>query len=127
MALQQHFRNACRSSEVSVNLERGMGIEEIGVCTPSTDADLGGIYVSQSVFQHPESMITVAQTCPEVNFLCHSPACAAVSADFECPLAGGCQFRLLFGDNLSSGVQGEQMGYMAMVRVCLFKLFIPFE
>ena len=83
MTLEQHFCNACGSSEIAVYLERRMRIEHIRVCAASFIIRFTCIRYPQLSAEHLVGMVTVLETCLEIDFPAHRPAGSAVAAHFK--------------------------------------------
>ncbi len=77
MALHQHLGDGGGGSEVAVNLERWVGVEEVGQR-----------FVAQEVGEEFVGAVAIAETGPEVDFPGEGPAGGTVTADIQ-RLAGG--------------------------------------
>ena len=72
-------------------------------------------------------MVAIVQAGPEINFPCHCPSCAPVSAKFQRAAAGVGKLCIPFRQNLPSRMKGEQVGYVTVFRVDFFKFLFPFQ
>ena len=87
MALHQHLADTGDTTEVSVDLERGMGVEEIGIGTATLavvgDAALLGCYGSQQLTVDMMGFLAVFQSCPEVDAPTRAPTGGLVTLDLQ--------------------------------------------
>ncbi len=97
-ALQQHFRNAGGRAEVAVNLERRMGIEQVGVGAAAR-AVVGPLIIDQAELarQQLQGAVAVPEAGPLVDLPAQAPAGSVVAARFQAPAAGLGQLRRLIG------------------------------
>ena len=82
MGLYQHFDDSGRCSEVPIDLEGRMGIEEvwIGASAPTVR---GVICRDRPELQFDQfiGMVAIAETCPEVYFPGQAPARSVVPSE----------------------------------------------
>ena len=72
LALEKHFGYSRYRSEVAVDLERRMGVEEVG--------ERG---LAQEFPVHLVGLVSVKQPCPEADFPCFTPAGTTITSDLE--------------------------------------------
>lgn len=82
VALKQKLGHTGSKPEVAVNLERRVGIEEIGI-----DATVGIFFCQgiawqqvQHVVDNRQGMVAVEHPCPEVDFPSEAPSCGHIPA-----------------------------------------------
>ena len=115
VALEKEFGHAGCSSEVAVDLERGMYVPEIVGCA-----------FFEQVLEQGVGMVAVVQACPVVEFPAHAPSGCLVAALAQSGLAGFGKFRIVEGVDGRSGMEAEEMVGMAMVVVRVVDILIPF-
>ena len=107
MALQQHLADTGRNAEVTVNLERRMGIEEVRIGT--TIGELAGLAVIRQQVQHVldnrEGVVTVEHTCPEVGLPAETPSRSHVATLVQGICSGGKEVGMAIRRNLVRGVK----------------------
>ena len=109
MALQQHLGDACGTAEVAVDLEGGMGAEQIRV---HPAAAVSGTLVpaqTEGLLDQAVGTVAVVQPGPEVDLPVERPAGAAVAAVAEGHAAGIGELCGGQRGDLVAGVQGPQM------------------
>ena len=83
VALDEHLGYACRATEVAVNLEWRVGIEEIAVCAALLlHLSVGHELVvgqCQLLLYELIGMVSVEHTCPEAYFPAHGPSGGGVA------------------------------------------------
>jgi len=127
MALDEHFHHACRGSEIAVDLEGRMGVEEVGIgaASPGVDffVDLDG---AEEEFYHIIGMVAIEEACPEVDFPRQAPSRTFIAPEEE-RLAGGFhQFRGAVPGNFATRVDGPEVGDVAVFVVGIIFVFHPF-
>ena len=109
MALQEHLRHACRDAEIAVELKRRMETEEVGA----------GISVGEEIPEHQVGVLSIVKSGIERRAPCKGPLThIAVSGDstgIERNLGRLRQFRSLDHADLATGIDGEEMGGVAVV------------
>ena len=122
MTLHQHLGNTGRTTEVSVDLERRMRIEKIGICTSVLAFFIGRrtyLFGNQLI-----SVVTIEQPRPETNFPTHRPAGRMVAATVKRFLGSLHQHRRIIGD-LPTRIESPQMGNVAMAIPGVVPVFEP--
>lgn len=109
--LQQHFRDAGCGAEVTVNLERRVGAEQVLIDTSCVvvHAHGGDIRDVLCLFQQPIGAFPVPQACPACHFPGTAPAGSTVASGVERGFGG---IRISPVDevrDLPAGVEGNQM------------------
>src|SRR4051812_8676018 len=125
MALHQHFGYTCSSRKVAIYLEWRMRIKEVWIGAASAFTVGAGI-----VQQMPDEcigMIAIQQTRPPVDLPSTAPAGAGISSYLQRFLCGCKELRRIVLRDLAARMQTKQVRYMAVLRVCFCKLFIPFQ
>ena len=74
----EHFCNAGGHAKVAVDLERRVGVQQIGIgaAAPHSDQRLG-VNGAQLIFDQPQGILAVAQPCPQAHLPPQGPAGAA--------------------------------------------------
>ena len=85
VALQQHLGNAGGTTEVAVNLEGWMGIEEVGV---GAALFLLSAHQGELVANEFQGMVAIEQPGPEAYLPSHAPARGGVATVLERGLCG---------------------------------------
>jgi hypothetical protein len=116
VALEEHLDDACGGAEVSVDLEGGVGVEEVGVDA----AALGGgdaldAGESEEVLEHEVGVVAVVEACPEVDLPGAGPAGAAVTAELEGLAGGGEEVGGAALGNLGAVVEAPEVGDVAVL------------
>ena len=91
MALYEKLCKACCRSEVSVDLERRMQVEQVRCRT----------VFHQVLKQLVIRMIAVLKPCPHIELLSHRPAGGSIAAQLQCCLGSFQQFRCLCCNQIS--------------------------
>ena len=116
VTLQQHFRHTSRETEVTVNLEWRMGIEEVGI-SPAVGIILShGIAWQQTehVAYYFEGVVAIEHTCPEIYLPTDAPSRSHVATLDEC-VAGSLEEKgRLGGRNLVARIEPVEMRYMTV-------------
>ena len=97
--LQQHLGDTAGRAEIAVNLEWWMGVKQVGESA----------FGRQLIGEHGERVVTIFETCPEVDLPAHGPAGSAVAT--EAQRLHGC-FPKLWGTpagDLATRVQAPEM------------------
>ena len=83
VTLHQHLTDTCCTTEVTIYLERRMGIEKVGVGTSVRMSHDGlPILAGQDVkhvFDNLECMVAIEHACPEVGLPTQTPASSHVA------------------------------------------------
>ena len=115
VALHQHFGHASGETKVAVNLEWRMRIEEVWINT-----------FRKHVLDDFVSMVTIEQTCPQVDFPSGRPSCSFVATLDECCFNSLEQCRLAVRRNLIAGIQTISMRDVTMLVVGIVGILQPF-
>ena len=107
MALEHHLSNACRGTEVSVNLEGRVCVEEVGESASVRILARSVLRGKQTehVLQDGERMGAVEHTCPEAYLPAETPSCGLVATVGQCLLGCREEFIVAVGANLVGGIQ----------------------
>ena len=103
VALEEHLGDAGRGAEVAVDLERRMGVEEVGVGA-----------ALELLAEHLVGVVAVEESRPEVDLPRLAPARAAVAAARQRHFGARRQLRVRRRRDLAPGVQGEQVRDVAV-------------
>ena len=109
MTLHEHLADTCSTTEVTIDLERRMGIEEVGVgAAARSPFDRVG-NECQHVLDDLIGMVTVEHTCPEVRFPTETPTCGHITTLFQG--VGSCreQFGVGVRRNLIRGIESIEV------------------
>ena len=105
MTLQQHLTDTCGTAEVAVNLERRVGIEQVGIGA-ATRSPLNGVgNQGEHVLDNLQGMVAVEHTSPEIGLPAKTPARRHVATLLQRGGSGSKQFRMRIGRNLVRGVE----------------------
>ena len=128
--LHQHFNDAGATAKVTVNLERRVCIEQVGVGTSSASCILSFVSVRTDITQQATvnvvRIFAVLQACIKVDTPAGAPARSIVAFDFQRTGTGLCQFRSFFYRQMMSRIQTEQMRLMTVLRFLVFPVVEPF-
>src|SRR5690606_7436122 len=82
MTLKQHLRNPCRASEISINLKRRMGTEEVRISAASAHLHpvVLGVYWCQQLFDQEQSMVTIPEPSPKIDLPSLAPSRSRISS-----------------------------------------------
>ena len=75
MTLHKHLADTCRHAEVTVNLERRMGIKEVWIGTAVGILSCSTIIRQQMqhILDNLEGMVAIEHTCPEIRLPSQTP------------------------------------------------------
>lgn len=124
-ALEQHLAYTGCTSEIAVNLEGWMGIEEVGIGASAPTAFLTRTvrgHVGQQCLEGLVGFLCLFQSCPEVNAPSRAPAGCTLAFLDEGVLAGFQQFGIR---EVLTGIQADEMRLVAVLRVAVFPVVIP--
>ena len=127
VALKQHLGNTRRSTEVAVDLEGRVCIEEVGESAPVGILASGILRGKQTqhVLQNGQGMGAVEHTCPETDFPSETPSRGLVTAVSQC-LFGRCEeFVVTVGADLVGGIQPIKMGDVTVMGVAAVSVDKP--
>ena len=86
--LDEHFDDSGASTEVSVDLERGVGVEKVRICTSSAAGILAFISVRTDILQKPSvhsvCFFAFAKAGIEIDSPSAAPTCGFITFDFQC-------------------------------------------
>ncbi len=116
MGLQQHFRDAAGGAEVAVNLEWGMGVEQVGQ----------GAFGCQLLREHGVGVVAIQQARPEINFPSHRPAGTVITTKQQGLFGGIKEFRRAAPGDFVAGMQSPEVRHMAVFLVRVVLVFQPF-
>ena len=115
VALEEELGDAGRAAEVTVNLERRMGVEEVGIGAARHAEAAAGRDQRELVRNQLESVITVQHARPEADLPAHRPARGGVSTlDQRVAHALGEHRRAVRGD-LVAGIKAPEVRDVAVV------------
>ena len=117
MALHEHFVHARDCTEVTINLERRMGIEQVVVSLARREKHAN----------HSVSMVAIVHTGPEVNLPSERPAGSIVTALLQCDACTLDQVRSFFRGNLSAREKAIQVRNVAVFIVGIVPVLEPFR
>ena len=120
LALQQHFRDARSGTEVAVDLERRMGVEQVGV---NAAAPAGR---HQEPLENLVGAVAISEARPEVDLPCLAPAGAAVAAGIERNARRLRQLRRAQRGDLAAGMHGEEVRHVAVAVSRVIDVLHPF-
>ncbi len=115
VTLQEHFGDPRRRAEISIDLERRMGVEQVRICA------IG----SQKLTEEQVRVIAILESGPEVDLPAHRPTGRLVAAQFERPSHGIEQLRRSPFGYLVSGTQAVQVRYMPVLRLGFLEVAAP--
>ena len=127
MTLQEHLSDTGCYSEVAVNLEWRMGIEEIRIGSAIRIFLCLRIRWQQTkhIADDSESMIAIEHTCPEVRFPTQTPARSLVATMLQSGGSSMEQFRMRERRNLIGWIQSIEMRDMAMLILRIIRIYKP--
>ena len=130
MALQEHFGNTGSHSEITVDLEWRMGIEEVGISPSILILWIPLVFFSRQQGQHIadnlEGMVAIQHTGPEVCLPSQAPSCGLVST---LPQRIGCRMeklRMRIWGDLIGWIQTIKMRDVAMLIMRVIGIHQPF-
>ena len=129
LALHQHLGNACRATEIAIDLERRMSVEEVGV---GAAAQLGFVrhiaFVRQTqlVLDELVGMVAIEETSPQTDTPAHCPTCRDVATMFEADLCRLGEVGRIACRNAIAGEKAVEMTHMTMVVGGIVPILDPF-
>ena len=127
VTLHEHLHDAGCHTEVAVNLEWWMRVEEIGEGAAIRELSLLAFVGKESehVADDGEGMVAIEHACPEVGLPPEAPSCGLVTSLFECNSSCLPEVRSLVGRYLVRGVKAVEMGDVTMLIAWVIKVFPP--
>src|SRR4051794_5357980 len=95
MRLEQHLSDTCSSTEVAVDLKRGMSVEHVGISP---------LRIEQHA-QHRMRMIALCESRPDVDTPRKTPACGFITAYLKRASRCRGQLRRIFDRDLIGRMQ----------------------
>ena len=114
-ALQQHLGHTRAYSEVTVNLERSVAVEEVVIDTTLTLVGSVCCRVLQSILNDNVSVVAILSASPEVNLPTHRPSCCSVATMLQ-SINGGHKV-LALGSNLVHWEQSHKVRNVAVASL----------
>ena len=129
VTLQQHLGDAGRGTEVSVDLERRVGVEEVRECAAVWI--LAGSVLrwqqSQHVLEDGQGMAAVEHTCPEAYLPSEAPSCGLVTTVGQGLFGCGEEFVVVVGTDLVGGKESVEMGDMPVLPLTAIGIDEPLQ
>src|SRR3954468_4795923 len=126
--LQEHLGDTGGRAEIPVDLKWRMSIEKIGIYTSGLSSRVSGVDRRQCLLQKKMGVLSVEQSCPEVDLPRQTPTRASVPSQLQSLL--GCleKLRRLANRDLVAGEQTIKMRNMTMLPLRRFHIpvFEPF-
>ena len=127
VTLDEHLGNACSHTEVTIYLERRMGVEQIGIGT-TIGYLLGHLVVGQQmkhVGDNLEGMVAIEHACPEIGFPPQAPSCGHVASLQQGVAGSGKELRMLVGRYLIGGIESIEMRDVAVLVLGVVGILEP--
>lgn len=111
--LHEHFHDACRTAEISVDLKGRMSVEQVFIAS----------FRRQKQFQYVVSMVAIAQPRPKIDAPADTPPRRVVPADLQGTAGGGGEFGRFVHVDLPARIKAVEMRDMAVMH--LRRLHVP--
>jgi len=111
LGLEEHFGDGGGVAEVAINLEWGMGAEEVGVDAAAVDHVFGGVSGNEvdEIVEEFVGVFGVEEAGPADGAPGHGPAGGFIASGGEGNFGGGGEVWCCEGGNLVAGVEGEEV------------------
>ena len=121
MTLHQHLTDASHTSEVSINLEWRMGIEEVRIGAAPTPVVGSAGYILQQFAIDMIGLVAFMQTSPQVDAPACAPACGLLTLLDECLLSSAIE-RLW---QVITRIETNEVTLMTMSGVVVTPVVVP--
>ena len=117
VALYQHLSYAGSTAKVAINLERRMGIEEVGIgAAIGIGARLAIIgKKTEHVGDNLEGVVTIEHTRPEIDLPSQAPTCCHVTTLIQGISCSSEEVGVSVGGHLVGGIESVEMRDMTML------------
>ncbi len=125
VALQQHLGHAGGVAEVAVDLERRVGVEQVGVKAAAAHHHLRRPHGREQVADDRVGVVAVAHARPEVDLPAHRPAGGLVAAQLQRARPPRATARAWLRGDLVARVEAVQVRQVAVLRLALGEVLVP--
>ena len=126
MTLHQHFGNAGTTAKVTINLERRMCIEHVGISTAILILDgYVGRFQFQLILDEFVGVVAIQQSGPQTNLPSHRPTSRSIATTNERLADSSRSNRIVIGRYLTTGEEAPEVRYVAMVAYLAVPVLEP--